>query len=140
MRRKYIENYSFFKMLEELSSLPDKMYSEPYYFKSSTNIDSFLVFQRNEIDGSDNIKLPYFSISFNCQAAGTRRQNNCSYALFIYDLDYSVLRDVLFKYHFTKVQNFLSFLSGLDSAFKERLEAFTEYFETYQPTKDYVII
>lgn len=140
MRRKYIENYSFFKMLEELSALPDKMYSEPYYFKCSTNIDAFLVFQRFEVDETGEFTLPYFSITFNCQAAGTRRQKNCSFTLFVYNLDYSVLRDVLFKYHFTKVQNFLSFLSCLDSAFKERLEAFTEYFETYQPTKDYVII
>lgn len=140
MRRKFIENYSFFKMLEELSALPDKMYSEPYFFKSSSNIDSFLVFQRFEVDGNDEYTLPHFTITFNCQAAGTRRQKNCSYTLFVYNLDYSVFRESLLKFHFIKIQNFLAFLSGFDKEFYEKLEAFTQYFETYKPTSDYVII
>ena len=41
MTKKYIESYSFFKFLAELSSLPDKMYSNTYFFKRSTKIDFF---------------------------------------------------------------------------------------------------
>ena len=127
-------------MLEELSALPDKMFSEPYYFKRSTNIDSFIVFQRFEADENDKDALPYFQLTFNCQAAGTRRQKNCSFTLFVYHLDYYLLRNPILRYHFTKIQNYLSFLSGYDDDFKVKLEQFTEYYETYEPSKDFVLL
>ena len=46
MRRKYIEKYSFFKWLQDITLLPDSCTSLPYYFQEFNNIDVFVTFQR----------------------------------------------------------------------------------------------
>ena len=138
MRRKFIENYNFFKFLGELSNLPDKCSSEPYYFKDSNKLDSYLVFYRLEdVDESD---LPHFQIFFNCKESGTRSVKNYTYNLFEFDLYYKLIRESILLINFRYIDDFLSYLCSFSSEFKEKLESFKEYYENFNVSKDYTLI
>lgn len=56
MRKYYIEKYSFYKLLEDLNSLPLGSPTMPYYYKNRFDfIDVYVVFMQYTPDPSDNL-------------------------------------------------------------------------------------
>lgn len=56
MRKYYIEKYSFYKLLEDLNTLPLGSPTMPYYYKSRFDfIDVYVVFMQYTPDPSDNL-------------------------------------------------------------------------------------
>lgn len=56
MRKYYIEKYSFYKLLEDLNTLPLGSPTIPYYYKKRYDfIDVYVVFMQYTVDPSDNL-------------------------------------------------------------------------------------
>lgn len=56
MRKYYIEKYSYYKLLEDLNSLPLGSPTIPYYYKNRYDfIDVYVVFMQYAPDPSDNL-------------------------------------------------------------------------------------
>lgn len=56
MRKYYVEKYSFYKLLEDLNTLPLGSPTPPYYYKNKFDyIDVYVVFMQYTPDPSDNL-------------------------------------------------------------------------------------
>ena len=59
MRKYYVEKYSFYKLLEDLNSLPLGACTTPlYYNKRFDFIDVYVIFMQDEISPPDNPEAP----------------------------------------------------------------------------------
>lgn len=59
MRKYYVEKYSFYKLLEDLNSLPFGACTTPlYYNKRFDFIDVYVIFMQDEISPPDNLDAP----------------------------------------------------------------------------------
>lgn len=56
MRKYYVEKYSYYKLLEDLNTLPLGTPTTPYYYKNRYDyIDVFVVFMQYTVESSDNL-------------------------------------------------------------------------------------